>query len=100
MRTCRLARELGMADLVKLEVIGDEQTLFPDGAATLEAARVLVKEGFIVLPYCIDDPDHWPASSRTRLRGGDAAGGAHRLGPRHPQPVQPAHHPRAARRCR
>ena len=55
-RTCRLARELGLADLVKLEVIGDQQTLFPDGAATLEAARILVKEGFTVLPYCMDDP--------------------------------------------
>jgi thiazole synthase len=55
-RTCRLARELGIADLVKLEVIGDERTLFPDGPATLEAARVLVKEGFTVLPYCMDDP--------------------------------------------
>jgi thiazole synthase len=55
-RTCRLARELGIGDLVKLEVIGDERTLFPDGAATLEAARVLVKEGFNVLPYCMDDP--------------------------------------------
>ncbi|HEY4394485.1 MAG TPA: sulfur carrier protein ThiS [Polyangia bacterium] len=55
-RTCRLARELGIADLVKLEVIGDQRTLFPDGAATLEAARILVKEGFTVLPYCMDDP--------------------------------------------
>jgi thiazole synthase len=55
-RTCRLAREMGIADLVKLEVIGDERTLFPDGPATLEAARVLVKEGFTVLPYCMDDP--------------------------------------------
>jgi thiazole synthase len=55
-RTCRLARELGIADLVKLEVIGDQQTLFPDGAATLEAARILVKDGFTVLPYCMDDP--------------------------------------------
>jgi thiazole synthase len=55
-RTCRLARELGIADMVKLEVIGDDRTLFPDGAATLEAARVLVKDGFIVLPYCMDDP--------------------------------------------
>jgi thiazole synthase len=55
-RTCHLARELGMADMVKLEVIGDPQTLFPDGEATLEAARVLVKEGFVVLPYCLDDP--------------------------------------------
>ena len=55
-RTCRLARELGVGDLVKLEVIGDQQTLFPDNEATLEAAGVLVKEGFTVLPYCIDDP--------------------------------------------
>ena len=55
-RTCRLARELGMADMVKLEVIGDQQTLFPDGPATLEAAKILVKEGFTVLPYCMDDP--------------------------------------------
>jgi thiazole synthase len=56
LRTCRLARELGIADLVKLEVIGDPRTLFPDGEATLAAARVLVKEGFVVLPYCMDDP--------------------------------------------
>src|SRR4051794_8771058 len=55
-RTCRLARELGLSDLVKLEVIGDPKTLFPDNEATLEAAKVLVKEGFTVLPYCIDDP--------------------------------------------
>jgi thiazole synthase len=55
-RTCRLARELGMADMVKLEVIGDQRTLFPDGAATLEAAKILVKDGFTVLPYCMDDP--------------------------------------------
>jgi thiazole synthase len=55
-RTCRLARELGMADMVKLEVIGDQRTLFPDGAATLEAAKILVQDGFTVLPYCMDDP--------------------------------------------
>src|SRR5262249_56659048 len=55
-RTCRLARELGLSDLVKLEVIGDERTLFPDNEATLEAAKLLVKEGFTVLPYCLDDP--------------------------------------------
>jgi thiazole synthase len=54
-RTLRLARELGMDELVKLEVIGDEKTLFPDNAATVEAAKVLVKEGFKVLPYCSDD---------------------------------------------
>jgi thiazole synthase len=55
-RTCRLARELGISDLVKLEVIGDPKTLFPDNEATIEAAKILVKEGFTVLPYCIDDP--------------------------------------------
>jgi thiazole synthase len=55
-RTCRLARELGLSDLVKLEVIGDQETLFPDNIGTLEAAKILVKEGFTVLPYCTDDP--------------------------------------------
>ncbi|MFH2007822.1 MAG: thiazole synthase [bacterium] len=55
-RTCRLAREMGIGDLVKLEVIGDKDTLFPDVPATLEAARVLVGEGFTVLPYVTDDP--------------------------------------------
>jgi thiazole synthase len=55
-RTLRLARELGIADMVKLEVIGDDQTLYPDNEQTLEAARQLVKEGFVVLPYCLDDP--------------------------------------------
>jgi thiazole synthase len=54
-RTLHLARELGMDELVKLEVIGDKKTLFPDNAATVEAARRLVKEGFKVLPYCSDD---------------------------------------------
>ena len=55
-RTLRLARELGIGELVKLEVIGDQRTLYPDNEQTLEAAKILVKEGFIVLPYCIDDP--------------------------------------------
>jgi len=55
-RTCRLAREAGVGKLVKLEVIGDDRTLFPDIPATLEAAKTLVKEGFIVLPYVTDDP--------------------------------------------
>lgn len=54
--TARLARELLGTDLVKLEVLGDERTLWPDVEGTLEAARVLVKEGFVVLPYCTDDP--------------------------------------------
>jgi thiazole synthase len=55
-RTCRLAREVGVGDMVKLEVIGDSRTLFPDVAATIEAAKILVKEGFKVLPYITDDP--------------------------------------------
>ena len=54
-RTLHLARELGMDEMVKLEVIGDPKTLFPDNAATVEAARRLVKDGFKVLPYCSDD---------------------------------------------
>lgn len=55
-RTARLGRELGMGDLVKLEVLGDPQTLLPDPVGTLEAARILVKEGFVVLCYTSDDP--------------------------------------------
>lgn len=55
-RTARLARELLETDLVKIEVIGDPKTLFPDVQATLEATRILVKEGFVVLPYTSDDP--------------------------------------------
>ena len=55
-RTARLARAAGISDLVKLEVIGDPKTLFPDTDGLLEATRVLVKEGFIVLPYTNDDP--------------------------------------------
>ncbi len=55
-RTARLGREAGLANWVKLEVIGDERTLFPDNEALIEATRVLVKEGFIVLPYTNDDP--------------------------------------------
>lgn len=54
--TARMGRELLDTDLVKLEVIGDERTLFPDVAATIEAARILVGEGFTVLPYVTDDP--------------------------------------------
>ena len=55
-RTCRLAREAGLSDFVKLEVLGDERTLFPDNEELLKAAKVLVKEGFTVLPYTSDDP--------------------------------------------
>jgi len=54
-RTARLAREVGLSHWVKLEVIGDQQTLFPDTEQLIEATRVLVKEGFVVLPYTNDD---------------------------------------------
>ena len=55
-RYARLARAAGVSDLVKLEVLGDEKTLFPDTAGLIEAAKILIKEGFIVLPYTNDDP--------------------------------------------
>jgi thiazole synthase len=55
-RTARLGREAGLSNWVKLEVIGDEKTLFPDNEALLEATRVLVREDFVVLPYTTDDP--------------------------------------------
>jgi len=54
-RYARLARDAGVSDMVKLEVLGDERTLFPDTAGLLEAARILIKEGFIVLPFTNDD---------------------------------------------
>src|SRR3954462_12907858 len=55
-RTARLGREAGLSNWVKLEVIGDERTLFPDNEALIEATRTLVREGFVVLPYTSDDP--------------------------------------------
>ncbi len=55
-RCARLGREAGLSDLIKLEVIGDARTLFPDNEGLLEATRALVKEDFVVLPYTNDDP--------------------------------------------
>ena len=55
-RTARLGREAGLSKMVKLEVIGDEKTLFPDNEGLLQATKILVKEGFIVMPYTNDDP--------------------------------------------
>jgi thiazole synthase len=55
-RAARLGREAGLSNWVKLEVIGDERTLFPDNEALVEATRILVREGFVVLPYTSDDP--------------------------------------------
>jgi thiazole synthase len=54
-RTARLAREVGLSNWIKLEVIGDEKTLFPDTDQLIQATKVLVKEGFVVLPYTNDD---------------------------------------------
>jgi thiazole synthase len=56
LRYARLGREAGISDLIKLEVIGDERTLFPDVCGLLKATEILAKEGFIVLPYTNDDP--------------------------------------------
>jgi thiazole synthase len=56
LRYARLAREAGVSDLIKLEVIGDERTLFPDTVGLLRATEILAKEGFIVFPYTNDDP--------------------------------------------
>lgn len=53
--TAQLAREAGLGSFIKVEVIGDEKTLFPDNEATLEASKLLVQDGFTVLPYCMDD---------------------------------------------
>jgi thiazole synthase len=55
-RTARIARAAGLSDMIKLEVIGDEKTLYPDNAGLLEATKILVKEGFVVMPYTNDDP--------------------------------------------
>src|ERR671922_3059998 len=55
-RTAHLAREAGLSNWIKLEVIGDEQTLFPDNEALLVATKALVNDGFVVLPYTNDDP--------------------------------------------
>src|ERR1700731_1639213 len=69
-RTARLGREVGFSNWVKLEVIGDQQTLFPDTEELVEATRVLVKEGFVVLPYTNDDL----VVARKLIAAGAAAG--------------------------
>jgi thiazole synthase len=68
LRYSRLARESGVSDMIKLEVIGDEKTLFPDVVGLLQATEVLAKEGFIVFPYTNDDP-----ITAKRLEGAGAA---------------------------
>jgi len=68
-RTARLAREVGLSNWIKLEVIGDQKTLFPDNEGLLEATRALVKEGFVVLPYTNDDL----VNARKLIQAGAAA---------------------------
>ena len=77
-RAARLGREVGLSDWVKIEVIGDQATLYPDVQATLEATRVLVKEGFTVLPYTSDDIVYCEAAGGCGRGGRDAAGRADR----------------------
>jgi thiazole synthase len=84
-RTARLGREAGLSNWVKLEVIGDERTLFPDNTELLEATRVLVREGFVVLPYTSDDPVICRKLEDAGSGRGDAARRSDRLGPRHPE---------------
>ncbi len=79
-RTARLGREVGLSHWVKLEVIGDQQTLFPDTEQLIEATRVLVKEGFVVLPYTNDDLIVARKLVDAGDFRGDAAGGAYWLG--------------------
>ena len=92
--TAKLGRELLGHNLVKLEVIGDERTLFPDARGTLDAAQILLDDGFEVLPYVSDDPVACQRLAEDGLPRGHAARRAHRVGSRHPQPGQPADHPR------
>ena len=105
-RTLRLARELlDGHDFVKLEVLGDPHTLYPEMPQTLRAAETLVRDGFQVLVYCSDDPIQAKVLEIDRLRRRDAAGVADRLRHGHPQSLEPATDPRAGdgagdRRCR
>ena len=99
-RTARLGREAGLSNWVKLEVIGDERTLFPDNEALLEATRVLVKEGFVVLPYTTDDP----IVCRKLEDAGAAAvmplGAPIGSGPRHPERRTTSASSASSRACR
>jgi hypothetical protein len=92
--TARIARELLGTDLIKLEVIGDPRTLWPDTEGTLEAARILVKEGFTVLPYCPDDPVTCQRLEDIGCAAVMPSGRPDRQRPRHSQPLQPHDHPR------
>ena len=98
-KTAHLARDAFETDLVKLEVIGDERTLLPDGVELLRAAETLVADGFTVLPYTSDDPILARRLADVGLRRGDAGRLADRLRPGHrqpaPHPADPAERRRA-----
>ena len=98
-RVARLGRELTQSNWVKLEVIGDPKYLWPDPIGTLEAARILVKEGFVVLPYTHRRSDPRQAARRRRLRHRHADGLADRLGPGHPVLRADQGHHRAGQRA-
>ena len=98
--TAKLAREAFETDWVKLEVIGDDRSLLPDTVELVSAAEELVDAGFVVLPYCADDPDRCPPPRAGRLRCGHASRLPHRQWPRHPQSPQHRPHRRAGQRTR
>ncbi len=100
-RTLKLARELldGHA-LTKLEVLGDANTLFPNVRETLKAAERLVADGFHVMVYTSDEPDHRQRAGTDRLCRDHAACVPHRLRHGHPQPLEPEAHHRAGQPCR
>jgi thiazole synthase len=98
-RIARMARAMGLGEWVKLEVIPDPVYLLPDPIGTLEAARILVKEGFAVLPYIGADP-HWLATLRLSVARRDAARLTYWVRPGHHQPGSDPHHHRPGRACR
>ena len=100
MLTAELAREALETNWVKLELIGDRETLYPDVEQLVRATEELVQKGFIVLPYCNDDPVTCRKLADARRRGGDAAGLADRLRAGHRQPLRDRAHLRDAARCR
>ena len=93
-RTARLARELGGWNWVKLEVIGDPKTLFPDNVELLRATETLVGEGFVGLALYQRRSDRLPQTRRAGRGGGDAGRSADRLGHGDSEPDEPAHHHR------
>ena len=98
-RTARLGREAGLSNWVKLEVIGDERTLFPDNEALIEATRVARARRLRRAALHERRSGRLPQARRRRRGGDHAARRADRLGPRHPERQQPAHHPRVRARA-